>query len=123
MHTTIGYVRFGSSQRSSLPRSLSLILGSRRGSCRVLESAEVISYNLLKFFMKMAPRVGIEPTTHGLTVRCSTAELPGNTSLAEGRGFSGNGAGIVKEPGAAPGLTRFVTPFLPEWHETRASGP
>src|SRR2546421_2271508 len=61
-HTTIGYGRFGSSQRSSLPRSLSLILGSRRGSCRVLESAEVISYNLLKFFMKMAPRVGIELT-------------------------------------------------------------
>src|SRR5712692_6158388 len=26
----------------------------------------------------MAPRVGIEPTTNGLTVRCSTAELPGN---------------------------------------------
>src|SRR5262245_7412622 len=27
----------------------------------------------------MAPRVGIEPTTNGLTVRRSTAELPGNT--------------------------------------------
>ncbi len=67
MHTTIGYVRFGSSQRSSLPRSLSLILGSRRGSCRVLESAEVIRYNLLKFLIKLAPRVGIEPTTNGLT--------------------------------------------------------
>src|SRR5580658_1137241 len=26
----------------------------------------------------MAPRVGIEPTTNGLTVRRSTAELPGN---------------------------------------------
>src|SRR5437879_9017584 len=60
MHTTIGYVRFGSSQTSSLPRSLSLILGSRRGSCRVLESAEVIRYNLLKFLIKFAPRVGIE---------------------------------------------------------------
>ena|SRR5438552_8656245 len=52
MHTTIGYVRCGSSQRSSLPRSLSLILGSRRGSCAVLESAEVIHYNLLKFLIK-----------------------------------------------------------------------
>src|SRR5437762_11768566 len=69
MHTTIGYVRFGSSQRSSLPRSLSLILGSRRGSCRVLESAEVIRYNLLKVLIKLAPRVGIEPTTNGLTGR------------------------------------------------------
>ena len=60
MHTTMGCVRFESSQRSSLPRSLSLVLGSRWGNCRVLESAEKISYNLLKFLRKLAPRVGIE---------------------------------------------------------------
>src|SRR6185369_17275664 len=29
--------------------------------------------------IRMAPGVGIEPTTNGLTVRRSTAELPGNT--------------------------------------------
>ncbi len=60
MHTTMGCVRFESSQRSSLPRSLNLILGSRRGNWRVLDSAEIISYNLLKFLMKLAPRAGIE---------------------------------------------------------------
>lgn len=42
----------------------------------------VISYCLL------APRVGIEPTTNGLTVRRSTAELPGNTMGYEGGEFS-----------------------------------
>ena len=47
----------------------------------------------------MAPRVGIEPTTNGLTVRRSTAELPGKLgwSPIEGREFSCNGAGLVKE--------------------------
>src|SRR5215471_15828828 len=38
-------------------------------------AAERISRKWLVF---VAPRVGIEPTTNGLTVRCSTAELPGN---------------------------------------------
>jgi hypothetical protein len=36
----------------------------------VYDASQVIDF--------MAPRVGIEPTTNGLTVRCSTAELPGN---------------------------------------------
>jgi hypothetical protein len=40
----------------------------------------------------MAPRVGIEPTTNGLTVRRSTAELPGNTqALAKGADCPGAG--------------------------------
>src|SRR5215469_10505725 len=58
----------------------------------------------------MAPRVGIEPTTNGLTVRCSTAELPGNRWTLEGRGFSDKRVGGVKaarhigRSGAAPGL-------------------
>jgi hypothetical protein len=40
----------------------------------------------------MAPRVGIEPTTNGLTVRRSTAELPGNgVGAAKGAHCRGNG--------------------------------
>ena len=31
----------------------------------------------------LAPRVGIEPTTNGLTVRCTTAVLPWNCSGAD----------------------------------------
>src|SRR5436853_6059461 len=73
MHTTIGYVRCGSSQRSSLPRSLSLILGSRRGSCAVLESAEVIHYNLLKFLIKSgSPGCSAHICASTCTVRNST---------------------------------------------------
>jgi len=73
MHTTIGYVRCGSSQRSSLPRSLSLILGSRRGSCAVLESAEVIHYNLLKFLIKSgSPGCSAHICASTCTVRSST---------------------------------------------------
>ena len=30
--------------------------------------------------LKLAPRVGFEPTTYRLTVECSTAELPGITA-------------------------------------------
>lgn len=32
----------------------------------------------LQEHLRMAPRVGFEPTTNGLTVHCSTAELPRN---------------------------------------------
>jgi hypothetical protein len=45
-----------------------------RRSGRLLFSSRVIA----QVIVFMAPRVGIEPTTNGLTVRCSTAELPGN---------------------------------------------
>jgi hypothetical protein len=41
---------------------------------------------------RLAPRVGIEPTTNGLTVRRSTAELPGN-------GRDRERARIVRESG------------------------
>ena len=40
----------------------------------------------------MVSRVGIEPTTHGLKVRCSTAELP-----AHGREYTQRKGGIARE--------------------------
>src|SRR5581483_2701947 len=47
----------------------------------------------------MAPRVGIEPTTNGLTVRRSTAELPGKLGWSPNRRarILGHRAGRVKE--------------------------
>lgn len=44
----------------------------------------------------MAPRDGFEPSTNGLTVRCSTAELPGNAlrrAQSKGRDFAERGGG------------------------------
>ena len=53
---------------------------------------------VLELYGYLAPGVGIEPTTNGLTVRRSTAELPGNiTGAREGRGLSGNEPATVKE--------------------------
>ena len=40
----------------------------------------------------MVSRVGVEPTTHGLKVRCSTAELP-----AHGKEYTQREGGIASE--------------------------
>ena len=53
--------------------------------------------NAYKSLIELAPWVGIEPTTNGLTVRRSTAELPGNTvRILEGREFSRTGPGVSR---------------------------
>ncbi len=49
-------------------------------------------------YVQMAPRVGIEPTTNGLTVRRSTAELPGNGRGRERRRILRFRPRIVKNP-------------------------
>ena len=40
----------------------------------------------LNYLIELAPRVGIEPTTNGLTVRRSTAELPGKLGGTQSKG-------------------------------------
>ena len=60
--------------------------GSDRGGLRRKHEA-VQTRDRVQFAIWMAPRVGLEPTTNGLTVRRSTAELPGN-GRREGREFS-----------------------------------
>src|SRR5215469_18904839 len=52
---------------------------------------------VLVFTGDLAPRVGIEPTTNGLTVRCSTAELPGNWQDARRARILAKGVIGVKE--------------------------
>lgn len=46
--------------------------------------------------LEVAPRVGLEPTTNGLTVRRSTAELPGNGAAYRRPRILKKGAGAVK---------------------------
>src|SRR5205823_994054 len=65
-------------------------------ACNTLEKTLNISVIAL-INQVMAPRVGIEPTTNGLTVRCCTAELPGNGRVLRRARILGTGLKIVKE--------------------------
>ena len=79
--------------RASQTRALNLHEMTNEGKHDPAECTEV-----LELSGNLAPGVGIEPTTNGLTVRRSTAELPGNiTGAREGRGLSRNEGAAVKE--------------------------
>ena len=88
---------------------------------------------LCQAIVLMAPRVGIEPTTNGLTVRRSTAELPGNKAGAcEGRALSWEraepsrnqcvpaGTQVTKH-GDWQGINRLVTRLFGRWRESSAT--
>src|SRR5579872_488195 len=66
----------------------------------------------------MAPWVGIEPTTNGLTVRRSTAELPGNTRKLEGTRIVRITGGIVKIA-----VSRHGSPLGPTRRSGRRTAP
>src|SRR3569833_2418688 len=73
----------------------------------------------------MAPRVGIEPTTNGLTVRRSTAELPGKLGWypIEGREFSATDGGLVKEYASLFFCVKSRRLPLKRWHNCLRHAP